>query len=83
MTVRYWAAAKAAVGHSEDVVHGRSVAAVLDAVRRLHADNAALLAVLGVSSLLLGDLPLGRRDLADVPVSEGDVVEVLPPFAGG
>ncbi len=83
MTVRYWAAARAAAGRSEDVVNGASVAEVLDAVRRAHADNPDLLRVLGVSSLLLGDAPLGSRDLTGVKVASGDTVEVLPPFAGG
>ena len=83
VTVRYWAAARAAAERSEDVVSGRSVAEVLDAVRRVHAANAPLLRVLGVSSLLLGDVPLGSRELSAVAVREGDVLEVLPPFAGG
>jgi molybdopterin synthase sulfur carrier subunit len=83
VTVRYWASARAAAGRSEDLVCGSSVADVLDAVRRVHGENPALLRALGVSSLLLGDLPLGSRDLSAVPVQDGDVVEVLPPFAGG
>jgi sulfur-carrier protein len=83
VTVRYWASARAAAGRSEDLVCGSSVADVLAAVRRLHGENPALLRVLGVSSLLLGDLPLGSRDLSAIPVRDGDVVEVLPPFAGG
>lgn len=83
MTVRYWAAARAEAGRSDDVVSGASVADVLVAVRQLHADNPRLLQVLGVSSLLLGDTPLGTRDRATVPVGPGDVLEVLPPFAGG
>jgi molybdopterin synthase sulfur carrier subunit len=56
---------------------------VLDAVRRMHADNPRLLQVLGVSSLLLGDIPLGLRDPSSVGVDHGDVLQVLPPFAGG
>jgi sulfur-carrier protein len=36
-----------------------------------------------VSSLLLGDRPLGSREPESVPVRDGDVIEVLPPFAGG
>ncbi|MEJ7629412.1 MAG: MoaD/ThiS family protein [Nocardioidaceae bacterium] len=83
VTVRYWAAARAAAGRAEDVVSGGSVADVLAAVHRVHADNPRLLQVLAVSSLLLGDTPLGSRDRATVPVGPGDVLEVLPPFAGG
>jgi hypothetical protein len=33
--------------------------------------------------LLLGEEPLGTRDPATVRVGPGDVIEVLPPFAGG
>jgi sulfur-carrier protein len=83
VTVRYWAAARAAAERSEDVVRGSSVSEVLDAVRRMHAANGPLLRVLGVSSLLLGDLPVGSRELSAVAVRDGDVLEVLPPFAGG
>jgi len=83
VTVRYWAAARAAAGRAEDVVSGDSVAEVLAAVRLVHAANPRLLQVLGVSSLLLGESPLGSRDLADIGVDHGDIVEVLPPFAGG
>lgn len=83
MTVRYWAAARAAAGRSEDAVNGDSVAEVLGGVRRVHAANPRFLQVLSVSSLVLGDCPLGSRDLADVAVRQGDLLEVLPPFAGG
>lgn len=83
VTVRYWAAARAAAGRSEDVVSGDSVADVLAAVRVVHADNPSLGRVLEISSLLLGDLPIGRRDPAQVALRAGDVLEVLPPFAGG
>jgi sulfur-carrier protein len=83
VTVRYWAAARAAAGRAEDVVDGQSVAEVLAGVRRLHAANQRLLQVLDVSALLLGDRPLGTQDRAEVRVRPGDVLEVLPPFAGG
>lgn len=83
VTVRYWAAARAAAGRSEDAVSARSVEEALDAVRRLHPDNQRLARVLDISSLLLGDVPVGTRDPAGVGVRDGDVVEVLPPFAGG
>ena len=64
-------------------MQGESVAEVLGAACALHSDNPRFAAVMGVSSLLLGDIPLGRRDVARVSVAEGDVLEVLPPFAGG
>lgn len=83
MTVRYWAAARAAAGREDDRVHAGSVADALDAVRGLHTGEPRFARVLSVSSFLLGDRPMGSTDLATVRVAAGDVIEVLPPFAGG
>lgn len=84
VTVRYWAAARAAAGRVEDVVAGaKSVRDVLDAVQELRPGDDRFARVLAVSSLLLGDRPVRRDALDQVAVSAGDVVEVLPPFAGG
>jgi molybdopterin converting factor small subunit len=81
--VRYWAAARAAAGCAEDHVSGTTVAEVLAAIRAVHDGNPRFAKVLGISSLLVGDQPLGKRDPADVRLRADDVVEVLPPFAGG
>jgi molybdopterin converting factor small subunit len=83
VTVRYWAAARAAAGRREDLLTGGTVAAVLDAARAEHAGAPRFAQVLSVCSFLLGDRPLGGLDLAEVEVADGDVIEVLPPFAGG
>jgi molybdopterin synthase sulfur carrier subunit len=83
VTVRYWAAARAAAGRAEDHVDAATVAEALDQARRTHADNPRFASVLTVSSLLVGDQPIGSRDPETVPVVDGDVIEVLPPFAGG
>jgi molybdopterin synthase sulfur carrier subunit len=56
---------------------------VLDAVRVRHADRPRLPDVLGVCSVLVGDRPVGSSDPAQVELRAGDVVELLPPFAGG
>lgn len=82
VTVRYWAAARAAAGRPEDRVSAATVADALAAIRRLHPD-ARFGQVLGVSSLLIGDRPVGAADPASIELSPGDIVEVLPPFAGG
>jgi hypothetical protein len=37
----------------------------------------------GVCSVLLGEQPVRSQDPAEVVVRPGDVVELLPPFAGG
>lgn len=83
VTVRYWAAARAAAGVTDDVVVGATVAEVLDAAAQLHRDSRRFADVLSVCSFLLGDRPLGSVDLSEVPVTDGDALEVLPPFAGG
>jgi molybdopterin converting factor small subunit len=81
--VRYWAAARAVAGREEDAVDGATLADVLNAVRARHRDRPQFGDVLAVSSVLIGAAPLGSRDPADVVVRPGDVIEVLPPFAGG
>ncbi|QWZ08081.1 MoaD/ThiS family protein [Nocardioides panacis] len=86
VTVRYWAAARAAAGVESDEVAvsaGTTLADVLAAVRTLHADRDRLADVLSVCSVLVGDRPVGSREPGDVSVVAGDTVELLPPFAGG
>jgi molybdopterin synthase sulfur carrier subunit len=83
VTVRYWAAARQAAGVAEDRVEARTVGEALALVRKIHAHQPRFEAVLGVSSLLLGSAPVGLRDVDRLPVPPGEVVEVLPPFAGG
>lgn len=83
VTVRYWAAARAAVGlPSEEVaVDGATtLAALRDELATRHPHATAQLAV---CSVLVGDRPVGKADPATVVVEPGAVVELLPPFAGG
>jgi sulfur-carrier protein len=76
VTVRYWAGAREAAGHDEE---GLTADRVGDLVEQLTHRTPALAEVLGVSSLLVDGLVAPpSRVLAD-----GEVVEVLPPFAGG
>ena len=85
VTLRYWAAAKAAAGVAEDVVPVAgpvTLAELLDRAVALHPDT-RLHAVLGVCSVLVGDRPVGSRDPGSLVVRPGDTVEFLPPFAGG
>jgi molybdopterin synthase sulfur carrier subunit len=86
VTVRYWAAARAAAGVDSDVVaaaEAMTLADVLAAVRGLHHDRPRLDAVVGVCSVLVGDRPVGSADPAQVAIRAGDTVDLLPPFAGG
>ena len=85
VTLRYWAAAKAAAGVAEDVVPVAGpvmLAELLDRAVALHPGT-RLDAVLGVCSVLVGDRPVGSRDPGSLVVRPGDTVEFLPPFAGG
>ncbi|WP_017577934.1 MoaD/ThiS family protein [Nocardiopsis kunsanensis] len=81
-TVRYWAAAKDAAGTSEEAVEASTLQEALDAVRRLREED-RFQRVLGISSFLVDEKPVGARAHGDVSLTEGSVIEVLPPFAGG
>jgi molybdopterin converting factor small subunit len=87
VTVRLWAGARAAAGVAEldvDVpAEGTSVAALREQVVRRFADRPRLAEVLAVCSTLVGDQPVGRADPGSVLVAPGQMVEFLPPFAGG
>ena len=85
VTVRYFAAARAAAGATDeqltlclDEAAVCTVADVLDAAVARH--GAALQRVLQRSSFLLDEVAVhGGR----TPVTSGQTVDVLPPFAGG
>lgn len=86
VTVRYWAAARAAAGVDSDafdVGTGTTLDLLLKHVHDRHADRPRLAEVVAVCSVLVGDRPVGTRDPAEVEVRPGDTVELLPPFAGG
>ncbi|SDT12863.1 Molybdopterin converting factor, small subunit [Pseudarthrobacter equi] len=88
MHVRYFAAARAAAGFEEekfDLPAGATVADLLDAVLAVPreeppAGTPPLARILSRSSFLLNEVAV--RDRATV-VGADDVVDVLPPFAGG
>lgn len=85
VTVRYWAGARAAAGLAQDVFEVQEATTLADVVRRVleaHPD-AQMGKVVSVCSVLVGDRPVGTRSHAEVPIAPGDVVELLPPFAGG
>ncbi len=81
--IRYWAAARAAAGVAEEIVHAATLAEALAAVARLRVDRPRLGAVLAISSFIVDGTPAGARDPADVLLGQGSQVEVLPPYAGG
>ncbi|MFD5573314.1 MoaD/ThiS family protein [Streptomyces cadmiisoli] len=81
VTVRYWAAAKAAAGIAEEPYDAATLAEALDLVRGRHPGE--LSQVLARCSFLVDGDPVGKRGHETVPLAEGGTVEVLPPFAGG
>ncbi len=80
LTVRYWAAARAAAGTAEEQVPGgRPIGTLVDDLARRHGEQLA--AVLPRCSFLLDGEQVHRdRDRA-LPADA--VLDVLPPFAGG
>ncbi|MEV7571924.1 MoaD/ThiS family protein [Pseudarthrobacter sp. NPDC089323] len=88
MNVRYFAAARAAAGLEEEkfnLPEGTTVAGLLDAVLAVErpeppAGTPPLPRVLSRSSFLLNEVAV--RDQSTI-VGPDDVVDVLPPFAGG
>ena len=85
VTVHYWAGARAAAGTAQDVFDLAEPTTLADVVRRvLEAHPEPRMAkVVAVCSVLVGDRPAGTRAPEDVPIAPGDVIELLPPFAGG
>ena len=82
VTVRYWAAARAAAGIDGESVAGVTLADVLDAIHVNHPDR-RFRDVIQICSIVVGDRPVGARDPAELRMAAGDTVEFLPPFAGG
>lgn len=81
VTVRYFAAARAAAGVESERVElrdGAGVADALDEVSRRHGDE--LIRVLARCSFLLDSVAVRDRS---APVPAGAELDVLPPFAGG
>jgi molybdopterin converting factor small subunit len=81
VTVRYFAAARAAAGaetETVDVPSGATVEILLKTIRAAHGD--ALGRVFDRCSFLLDEIAVRDRDL---PLHDGALVDVLPPFAGG
>jgi sulfur-carrier protein len=83
VTVRYWAALRAAAGTPADQVPPGQLDEVLASVAASHADAPRFAQVLAICSVLLDEHQVGSRDPADVDVGPGSVVDLLPPFAGG
>jgi len=86
VTLRYWAAARAAAGTAEEQVPVEgpvSLAELIAGALTRHGGSATLEPLLASCSVLIGDRPVGSADPAAVFVQPGESVEFLPPFAGG
>jgi sulfur-carrier protein len=82
VTLRYWAAARDAAGVAEQTVTADTLAVALAQAGESDV-RARLEPVLRRSSFLIDGAPVGRRAAESVQLSDGAVIEVLPPFAGG
>jgi len=80
VTVRYFAAARAAAGHEEETIRIRPDLTLAELVAQLAERDAALAKVLKRCSFLLDNVAV--RD-TDVAIGNARTVDVLPPFAGG
>lgn len=78
VTVRLFAAARAAVGSPESIVELGDGATVGDALRALDPSGGAA-SVLDRCSVLLDAVAEDR----DAAARDGSTIDVLPPFAGG
>ena len=83
ITVRYWGRARTAAGVETEVVHAADLEALLVEIDRRHRDSSQFRDVIGCCAVMVGEVPVGSRQPADVRLGAGDQVEILPPFAGG
>ncbi|UXA06013.1 MoaD/ThiS family protein [Mycobacterium sp. SMC-2] len=80
VTVRYFAAARAAAGAESETVVVRPGTTVADLVERLATRGSRLATVLSRCSYLCDGVAV-RDETA--PLHAGNTIDVLPPFAGG
>ena len=79
--VRYWAGAKAAAGVAEEQVTASTLASLLDTLQAGRDANFAK--VLRLCSLVVSERPVPPEQRESFALHHNDVVDVLPPFAGG
>ena len=80
-TLRYWAAIRAAAGVAEETTSARDLAAALEEARARHDER--FTTVLARCSFVVDGDPVGGRDHAAAALTDGALVDCLPPFAGG
>ena len=77
-TVRYFAGARAAAGHSTETVDAATLDALVAQLTDRHGERLAV--VLKAAGFLVDGLVCHDRQAA---LPDGATVDVLPPFAGG
>ena len=80
ITVRYFAAARAAAGSDSEQLTVRSGATVGELVDTLAGHSQELARVLGRCSFLCDGMAVRNKTQ---PLRAGNTIDVLPPFAGG
>ncbi|OBI16407.1 molybdopterin synthase sulfur carrier subunit [Mycobacterium sp. E2327] len=80
VTVRYFAAARAAAGTESETVVVRPGTTIAELTERLAVRGSRLATVLSRCSYLRDGIAV--RD-ETIPLQTGDTIDVLPPFAGG
>lgn len=83
VTLRYWAALRAAAGVTEEAYDAATLGEALASARLAHGENSRFVAVLGICAVLVDETPVGSLDPYQVVLDDGAVVDLLPPFAGG
>lgn len=84
ITVRLWAAAKAAAGVDAVTITSPAPMTLREIIERVVLDRPEHLSVvLSGCAVLVGDRPVTKQDPGAVIVHPGESVEFLPPFAGG
>ncbi len=80
-TLRYWAGARAAAGTASEPAEGATLAEALEKARAARGQR--FTEVLAVCALVVDGDPVGTRDHAEIALDGVQLVDVLPPFAGG
>lgn len=83
VTVRYWAAARAAAGIAQETVSAPTLDVLLAEISRRHGHLDRFDDVIDMCSILVSEVPVGAKDPSQVVLRAGDSIEFLPPFAGG
>lgn len=83
VTLRYWAALKAAAGKPEADMNAATLAEAEEKVRAAHGEGSEFTKILRICSVLVDDIPVGLRNHEHIRFRDGAVVDFLPPFAGG